>query len=217
MNKLFLLLLFAFSINAKGQTFTKVAVKAGLTLSGQVERPHYFEDGGMKPGFSATIEPTILTFGAKKQFDLNTDLSFIQKGGMVYSPVYVDFNGTIGIGSEIYGVTINYFSASPTIKTFFSKKLFIKAGPRIDIFSGFKSKTMFTKPATRKDFNSLTYGVTYGLGICFGKKSVKFISELIGQNDFTTSSYNKITGQHYENFSFLLNLGFVINLKKSDE
>jgi hypothetical protein len=182
--------------------------------------PRVFADGGNKLGLSGTIEPTILTFGLKKQFDFNTDLSFIQKGGENKSIIYsYDHWGQLtAAGSETYPVTITYLSFSPTVKVNFWKILFVKIGPRMDGFLNFKSKDRFSsEQRTSKDFNSITFGTTYGLGICTGKNKVKFICEFVGQNDFTNSSYYKTTGQTFKNFSYILNFGLTVVLKKKQD
>lgn len=212
--------LLAFSVTTSGQTFTKLSIKFAPTISGQIKSPKLFADGGIKYGLSGTIEPTILTFGFKKQFDFNTDISFIQKGGLNYSPVYSydQWGQLIGIGSETYPVIINYISFFPTIKAIFWKIIFVKAGPRIDAFVSFKKQDKFSSDQrTNKDFNPTTFGATYGIGICTGKKRTKFICELIGQNDFTNSSYNKASGQTFRNFCYIINFGVTITLKKQDE
>ena len=213
---IYILILSSASI-AYGQTFTKLSIKIGPTLSGQIKTPSLFADGGNKFGLSGTVEPTILTFGSIKQFDFNTDFSFVQKGGYNYSPIvtYYSNGQPSGIGSETYPVTINYFSFSPTIKANFWKILFVKAGPRLDIFTNFSSKQIVAVDTRRsKDFNSTTYGTTYGVGICTGKNRTKFICEFLGQNDFSNSSYNKLTGQTFKNFCYILNFGVTIVLGK---
>jgi hypothetical protein len=63
----------------------------------------------------------------------------------------------------------------------------------------------------------LTYGITYGIGLCTGKKKVKFICELIGQNDFTNSAVVKSSGRTYKNYSYIINCGVTIALNKQDE
>lgn len=211
---------FTFSSIVYGQTFNKLSIKSGQSISGFIKTPPEFGDSGHKGGFSETIEPTIFTFGSKKQFDFNTDFSFIQKGGYVVSPIigYDQYGQVIGIGSEGYNVMINYFSVSPIFKTNFWKILFVKVGPRLDIFTNYSSQSRYSSyPNSNTDFNPLTCGITYGTGICIGKNKVKFILELIGQNDFSDSSYNKASGQTYKNFSYIINCGVNILLKKRDQ
>lgn len=226
MRRIIYILILSSALVVYGQTFTKISIKIGPTLSGQIKTPAIFGDDRNsvnKFGLSATIEPTILTFGSKKQFDFNTDFSFIQKGGSNYSPIttYDQYEQIIGIGGETYPVTINYFSFSPTIKATFWKILFVKVGPRLDIFSNFlitlPPPMVPVDPRTNKDFNSFTYGTTYGVGICVGKNKVKFISEFIGQNDFSNSSYNKLSGQTFKNFCYIINFGITIALRKQDK
>ena len=221
MRKILFISLFIVNSIVYGQSFTKLSIKIGPTLSGQIKSPKLFADGGNKLGLSGTVEPTILTFGSKKQFDFNTDISYIQKGGFTYSPIYsYDLMGgqLIVIGSETYPVTINYLSFSPTVKAKFWKVVFVKVGPRIDAFVNFKKQDKFSSdPRTSKDFNPITFGTTYGIGICTGKKRVKFMCEFIGQNDFTKSSYNKTSGQKYKNFCYFINFGVTITLIEHDE
>ena len=220
MKNIIFTILLTFSLMSYGQFLTKFSLKIGPNISGQKKTPKLFADGGSKLGLSGTIEPTILTFGSKKQLDFNTDLSFIQKGGYNYSPIYSydQWGQLVGTGAETYPVTITYLSFSPTVKANFRKVLFVKAGPRMDGFINFKAKDRFSsEKRTSKDFNVTTFGVTYGLGICTGKNRVKFICEFVGQNDFTNSSYYKITGQTFRNFSFILNFGVTIILKKQDK
>lgn len=197
-----------------GQWFPRLSIKLGTSISGQIKAPPIFGDGGVIYGLAVTVEPAIITFGAQKQFDLNTDISFIQKGGGNYTPITAPTGGT---GGERYKVIINYFSFSPTFKWNYFKTLFVKAGTRIDVLSSFNTKDRFASdPRTRKDFNSFTYGVTYGIGICAGKKATKFIFEFVGQNDFSNSSYNPASGQTFRNFCYLVNFGVIFPLKKAN-
>lgn len=217
MKNIIFTLLFTLSAVSYGQFFTKLSVKTGPSLSGQKKTPRLFADGGNKLGISGTIEPTILTFGSKKQFDFNVDLSFIQKGGDNYSPIYSysQWGQPLKTGSETYPLTITYLSFSPNVKVNFWKILFVKAGPRMDVFLNYKAHDRFSsEQRTSKDFNARTLGMTYGLGICTGKNKVKFICELVGHNDFTNSSYYKVTGQTFKNFSYILNLGVTVMFKK---
>ena len=214
MKNLISILLLLFTTSTYGQYFTKFSFKSGFTFSNQIKKPKIIDDDGIKFGLSETIEPTIITFGTKKQFDFNTDISYIQKGDHNYSPIG-------DIGSASYLVTINYISFSPIIKVSFWKIFFIKAGPRIDIFTSFKNNfkpdlyfPSSPDPRTNKDFNAFTYGITYGFGICTGKNRVKFICELTGQNDFSKSSYNKASGQTFINNCYLLNFGVTVMLHK---
>ena len=190
----------------------KVAIKTGFTVSDQIKTPSIFGDSGIKFGLLGGIEPTFNSFGTKKQFDFNIDLYFIQKGGGNQSPVITrDPNGNItGIGSETYPVTINYLSFTPCIKFIPRKIFYLKAGPRADAFLSFKKKDRFeSDPRSLGDFNSVTFGVSYALGLCFGKKQTKFIVELSGQNDFTESSYNPASGQSFKNYCYFINFGIL--------
>ena len=103
MKKLFTLTFLAFSVLANSQAFTGISIKAGTGIAGQIKTPKKYGDGGPKASLNFTIEPTLLTFGAKKQFDFNTDISFIQKGGVNYSPIYVydQFGGISGTGKRV--------------------------------------------------------------------------------------------------------------------
>ena len=157
------------------------------------------------------------TPSTKKQFDFTATFSFLQKGASNSSPIYAyDQIGHIeGPGEESYPLRINYISVSPNIKFNFAKILFVTAGPRMDVFTNFNSKARFSADIrTNKDFEPTTFGISYGAGVCVGKKRAKFICEFIGQNDFTQSSYNKATSQSYKNYAFLLNFGANITLGK---
>lgn len=216
MKKLFTLSLLVVSMLVNGQAFTSISVKAGTGIAGQLKSPKKANDGGSKASLNFTIEPTLFTFGAKKQFDVNTDFSFIQKGGVNYSPVYSynAWGGINGIGSETYVVAMNYICISPTLKMKFGKLFFAKLGPRMDVLVYYNTRDHFASdPRTSKDFYRTNFGVTYGGGICIGEKKLKFIAELIGQNDFTRSTYNKASGQHFSNFCYYVNCGININLK----
>lgn len=219
MKNLIYIFILVFSVKSSGQVFTKLTFKAGPNLSGQIKTPRQFGNRENKGGLSGTIEPTILTFGPKKQFDLNADISYIQKGGENYSPIYTyQFGQIAGIGSESYVVTINYLSFSPTVKLNFLKVMFFKAGPRMDRFLSFKAKDRFSsEKRTNKDFDPITFGATYGLGISVGKNRFQFVCELVGQNDFTRASYYSLTGQTFRNFSYLLNFGLMIKLKSGEK
>ena len=78
----------------------------------------------------------------------------------------------------------------------------------MDVLTGFNSFAKYSSDIrTSKDFEPITYGVTYGAGICAGDKRAKFICEILDQQDFTQSSSNKATLQSYKNNCFLLNFG----------
>lgn len=220
MKHLFSILLLIISTCINAQYFTKLSCKTGETFSRQSATPKIPEESvhEMKRGLSFTIEPTIITFGNKHQYDFSTDISYIQKGGFnhVFYHSYDDYGQLLSTGTGSYPITINYISISPLFKTNFWKILFMKAGPRLDVFTSFKQRKMVVPsvdPKTNKDFEPLTYGITYGLGVCLGKNRVKFISELVGQNDFSNSSYSKLTGQTFKNNCYLLNFGVTIMLK----
>ena len=220
MKKIFTLSLLALSITANSQVFTGISIKAGAGIAGQTRTPKKLGDGGPKASLNFTVEPTLFTFGAKKQFDFNTDISFIQKGGVNYSPIYSynSFGGIDGIGGESYVVAMNYLCISPTVKMKFGKLFFAKLGPRMDVLLYYNTKDKFASDTrTEKDFSKLNYGITYGAGVCAGNKKVKFIAELIGQNDFTKSTYNKASGQHFTNFCYYVNCGINIELGKKSE
>lgn len=198
-----------------GQILPKIIVKTGISYSGQQINPSPFIEGQIY-GFVFGFEPTFVSFGKNKMFELNTDLLFVQKGGINTSPIY-NYNqfGTVqGTGSESYRVRLSYFSFSPLIKSRLWKGLFIKSGPRIDLLLNASVKDRFSSDnRTKKDFNALNYGVTYGLGYTFGKKQIQFITELIGQHDFNNSA--NYLGAKYKNYSFILNFGVQFKLQQS--
>ena len=220
MKQLLTLSFLALSALAHSQAFTGISIKAGTGIAGQIKSPKKTNDGGSKASLNFTIEPTLFTFGAKKQFDVNTDFSFILKGGVNYSPIYSynPWGGIDGSGSETYVVAMNYVCISPTLKMKFGKLFFAKLGPRMDVLVYYNTKDHFNSdPRTSKDFYRTNYGVTYGGGMCIGEKKVKFIIEAIGQNDFTRSTYNRASGQHFSNFCYYLNCGVNIGLGKKGE
>ena len=197
------------------QSLSKISIKVGPTIIGQKKTPPGFAEGGMTNGFSASLEPTLFTFGSKKQFDFTADISFIRKGGANRSPIFTyDPNGIpLGVGSETYKVTIDYLSLSPTLKMNFKERFFVKAGPRVDAFINFRTKDRFdSDPRTKKDFDPVTYGVTYGFGMTTNKEKMNLIFEFLAQNDLSKSSYNKASGQTFRNNCYLINLGMIINL-----
>lgn len=220
MRILFYFLLFTFSLQGYSQVFNSIAIKTGCNFSGRSNVATNSQDGNTKAGFVFTIEPSILSFGSKKQFDFNTDLSFIQKGYGKTEKVY-SYNAVgevLGIGSESYSFRLNYISISPLVKYNFAKILFVKAGPRVDILAGYNYKGRPGSDTRRgNEFNPLNAGATLGGGICLGKKNIKFIAEAIAQNDFTNSSYNSISKQHYRNFSYYINCGVSIAINKTEK
>lgn len=187
-------------------------------MSGRINAETYSQDGKLKPGFVFTVEPNIIKFGNKKQFDFNTAITFIQKGyqktEMIYS--YNSLGGISGIGMASSSLTLNYISLSPLIKYKFAKVLYIKAGPRVDclVNYNFESYNSISEYLINNKFNPVTAGVTIGGGICIGKRNVKFIAEIMEQADVTNSAYNKATKKYYRNFSHYINCGIVIDLKK---
>lgn len=221
MKFLSILLVTTLTFQLPAQFMKSVSITAGQTFSGErilnSSSLNSRYKTSMLMGFAVNIEPAFFSFGNKKQFDFTTGLSFIQKGAGITSPVYLydDHNYLTGTGSESYRVRIYYVSVSPAIRFNFAKMFFVKAGPRMDVFTAFNSQARYSADIrTNKDFNSAAFGVTYGAGIAAGKKRVKFIFEFLGQNDLTQSSYNKATLQSYRNFSFLLNFGANISLGK---
>lgn len=217
MRILLYVLLCLLSLKGYSQAFNSIAIKSGSSISGRSNVATNNQDGNFSIGFVFTIEPTILSFGQKKQFDFNTDVSFFQKGFQKNENVY-SYNevGEInGIGSETYLFSLNYITLSPIFKYKFAKILFIKAGPRVDILAGYNYKGRPNSDSRRgNEFNPLTAGVTFGGGICLGKKNIKFIAEIMGQTDFTNSSYNKVDKAYYRNFSYYINCGVSININK---
>lgn len=218
MRILLYLLLFTIPLKGNSQVFNSIAIKTGCSLSGISNVATNSQDGNIRAGLVFTIEPTILSFGSKKQFDFNTDLSFIQKGYGKTEKVY-SYNAVgevLGIGSESYLIRLNYISVSPIVKYRFAKILFIKAGPRVDILAGNNYKGRPGSDTRRgNEFNAITAGITYGGGICLGQKNIKFIAEAIAQNDFTNSSYNSISKHYYRNFSYYINCGVSIAINKT--
>lgn len=77
MKKLFTLLFLAISLLANSHAFKGMSIKVGTGLAGQIKTTKKYDYGGSKVSFNFTIEPTLFTFGAKKQFDFTTDFSYI--------------------------------------------------------------------------------------------------------------------------------------------
>src|SRR3989344_8489060 len=128
MRLLLYILLFTLSFNGYSQAFNSIAIKSGCSLSGRSNTATNNQDGNSKSGFVFTIEPSILSFGSKKQFDFNTDLSFLQKGFQKSEKVYSynEAGEIMGVGSETYSFSLNYITLSPIFKYKFAKILFIK-------------------------------------------------------------------------------------------
>lgn len=203
-----------------GQAFPYLAIKAGLTVSDQIKTPKLLGEQGMQAGFAFFIEPTIFTFGSKKQFDVNVDFAFIQKnnGNREYIYAYGSNDPSGGQGEFGYRLSLNYLSITPTLKYTFWKSLFIKAGPRIDGFVSYRTKSISLNinPSRQKsDFSPYNLGITYAIGVRVGKRK-QFVWELMGQNDFTQSAINYNTGQTYKNMSYMLNFGMILDLKRKN-
>ncbi len=217
MRSLIFITLFALSYQGYSQAFNSIVIKAGSDISGRTNVATNKQDGNIVVGFVFTIEPNIINFGTKKQFNFNTDISIIQKGFQKEEKVYSynEVGETLGIGSERYTFKLNYVALSPVLKYNFAKVLFIKAGPRVDILTGYNYKGSPSSDKRRgNEFYPLTGGITYGGGICLGKGNTKFIAELMAQNDLSNSSYNSINKQHHRNFSYYINCGVSININK---
>ena len=218
MRLLLYILLFTLSFNGYSQAFNSIAIKSGCSLSGRSNTATNNQDGNSKSGFVFTIEPSILSFGSKKKFDFNTDLSFLQKGFQKSEKVYSynEAGEIMGVGSETYSFSLNYITLSPIFKYKFAKILFIKAGPRIDYLAGYAYKGRPNSKSIRgEEFYPLTAGISFGGGICLGQKNIKFIAEAIAQNDFTNSCYNTIDKTYYRNFSYYINCGVSIRINKT--
>ena len=211
----------SFNLCADAQIIKELNIKAGPVISvqksiGKTSSNSLYSNVSPIWGFSLGIEPVFYKSGS---FDIGTDFSFVQKGSYNSSPVYsYDSYGHLsGTGSESYEVKINYISISPSVKYRFAKSLFIKAGPRADFFTGFKSKAADpNNQVSNSDFEPVTFGVSYGAGFCTGEKRTKFIFEFLGQQDFTESSHNKVSGLSYRNNSFLISIGANITLGKME-
>jgi len=202
---------------AKTQVLSSVSYKVGLCYAGQIKAPSLAGDGGEKPGISFTIEPTLESFGNKNKFHLHLALSYAQKGSVLKSPVYAynQMGQIVAEGSETYTVSQNYFVIAPTISFDYGEKFYAKIGPRMDIFTGFRSGKEFSADSRDKeDFEKYNFGASVALGYVGGSAEdhSQFMFEIVGQPDFNVSSTNLATGQSLTNFAFLFNVGFRVNL-----
>lgn len=198
----FLLTLIVFQ--SFGQTLTKFALKCGPTISGISGPPGQL-------GLASSCEVSLITFGKKKRTDFNIDLSFLQKGGQLRTTINTTDqpDGVLGIGYLAH-IKYNYLSLCPSVKFNLTNYFFLKVGPRMDYLLNYYFKG---DPFSYKDYSisRTTLGLTYSLGFIAGKKRVKFIYELLGQNDFTPSVYN--TKDKGKNYAIINYFGLLINLK----
>ena len=215
-------LLFTISLNTYGQKINQISIKTGANVSGRTNANTGHVDDKQKLGFLFTIEPTLCSWGTKKQFDFNTDISFLEKGYQKKETVYTynEMGSINGSGQEVYSFSLYYFSFSPNIKYKFSKIGFIKAGLTGDYLLADKYKG---KPDSQfkgsNGFLLFGAGASFGGGVCLGEKNIKFIAELMGQKDFISSSYDSSdnTKQYYKNFSFYVNCGVSIGINKKSK
>lgn len=220
MAKFYYVLFISLPLWVNSQVLPYLAIKAGPNVSNQVTSLSQLPGQNLQPGYGFFIEPTIFTFGSKKQFDLNIDLAFLQKNSVNIERFYPSpFSGQpmVANGGGTYGLSLSYFSISQTLKYTFWRTLFIKGGPRVDCFLSYKTKSRLIVPSRQKsDFSPYTLGVTYAIGLRAGKRK-QFIWELMGQNDFTQSGINYTTWQTYLNMSYMLNFGMILNLKNKNK
>ncbi len=199
---------------------SQLSIKAGANVSGRTNASNGNNEGMQKIGFQIMVEPTICSWGKNKQFNLNTDVGLFQKGYKnkenIYS--YNGFGQVTGIGQEVNSIAIYYFTFSPIVKYKFAKIAFIKAGPTGDYLLNYKYSG---RPSSEfigdNRIQIYAAGVTLGGGVCVGKKNVQFITELMGQRDFISSSYNNRTRENFRNYSYYINFGIAINFKKNKE
>jgi hypothetical protein len=204
-------------VNACSQVLSSVSYKVGLSYAGQIKSPALAQDGPEKPCISFTIEPTLESFGNKNKFHLHLALTYAQKGSIITSPVYAynQLGQIVAEGSETYSVSQNYFVIAPTISFDYGERFYAKIGPRLDVFTGFRSGAQFSSDKRKKeDFEKYNLGATLALGYVGGSNEdhSQFMFEIVGQPDFSPSSSNLATGQSLTNFAFLFNIGFRVNL-----
>ena len=217
MRTILYLLAFTLSLTSYGQFFKSVSIKTGANVSGIENAKNDIQHGRQKIGFLFTIEPTICTWGKKKQFEFNTDISIIEKGYRIKERIYVvnQMGEVISVGEETCSFSLYYLTLSPTIKFKIARIGFVKAGPTADYLSGYKYKGRQNSEIKRGyEFNPFNAGVTFGGGVCLGKKNIKFIAEAMGQKDFTNSTNSKTLVEYYRNFSYYINCGVSININK---
>ncbi len=205
-------------ISTQAQVFSSIAFKSGFSYSGQFKSPELADDGGEKTGFTATLEPTLESFGVKNRFHLHLAIGYVQKGGFTRSPVYsYDAAGNIiSEGSEMYAVTQNYLALTPSISFDYGEKFYLKLGPRMDFFTGFRSGAQFSGDNRKKEnFEKINLGASLAIGYLQppqDNKRTRFNFEVVGQPDFTVSTINPTTEQKLTNYSFLFNFGFIVDL-----
>ncbi|HQQ95435.1 MAG TPA: hypothetical protein PLQ93_12840 [Bacteroidia bacterium] len=143
---------------------------------------------------------------------------YLQKGGSNTSKTfsYDQYGNVNGYGTMSLPTLLRYYSVAPCFKFRLSDLLYAKAGPRLDLYSSSLLKDIppgLQSPEPYYTFEAVNYGISYALGISAGKGKIRFLAELMGQNDFGSSSYNNSTSQSYSNNAYYLNIGVLLCLK----
>ena len=217
MRRILFIIIIALSFKTYGQTINQVSIKAGANISGRTYANSGHQAGIQKLGFLLMIEPTFYTFGAKKQFHFNTDISLFEKGYTNRETVYTynEFGNVTSVGHEVYSFSMFYFGMSPNIKYNFAKIGFIKAGLTGDYLLTEKyNGNPNSQFKGSNEFLLFAAGASFGGGVCVGKKNIKFIGEIMGQKDFISSTYNSSTREYFRNYSYYINCGVSININK---
>lgn len=220
----YLLLCFILTAGSKAQFFENMATKAGFGISkatvdkDQSSFQNIPED--IQSAYTVGLEPELLRFGSKKNMAISLDALWAIKGISAYDLIYAQdmFGNWYPSGNYSSKLRLNYISLALNYKYLLSENIYVKLGPRYDIYleSRFDQLPPNTgAPFMNYNFNSACFGITYGAGILLGEKNIRFLLELIGQNDFSTSVTNNNTFVSYTNNAYLLNLGIVFKLKSS--
>lgn len=204
---------------ANAQSFQSIALKVGAGLAFQIKNPEITNDNNDPQfGYSIGIEPEIIRFGKQHNASITLDALYMKKGGKntTYFRTFDQNNQLLSIGSMSHPIQLTYFSIAPNIRYNFKQHFYFKGGPRIDFSSGHSFNQLppgIASPESFYTFENTCFGITYGAGALLGEKKFQFLLELLGQNDFSSSSKNSSTGQSFKNQSYLLNFGLVYNIK----
>lgn len=223
MKKILFLFMFCFTLMSKAQYFENICLKTGAGPAMQNKSPELAIDhNDALTGMLAGFEAEIFRFGKQKNMAISLDAFYAQKGGTNSSYIYTfDANGQpFASGNMSYLSRINYISLSPVFKYGFAKFLYLKAGPRVDLYSShdFSQLPPNTKaPEANYSFESACYGLSYAFGAVFGQGAFRFMTELMGQNDLSISAKNSNSGQSYTNNLYTLNVGLVYRLKSDSD
>ncbi len=193
----------------------KISVHVGPTYSYQSQ---INQKPGGKIGWGFGLETNVLKLGESKKTGIDLNLSFLQKGGYNIGNVFLynQFGQLLAVGEESYPVTVNYLSIAPLLKVDLSDHFYFKFGPRMDYFLGFKPQNEHAwDTRSNDDFERLTHGISYAVGVNFGNKGIIGFFEIQGQHDYTSSTLDPISFVEMYNNAVWLNTGFRFNVESS--